>query len=405
MNERKKLAIVTTHPIQYYAPFFKMLTERGRVQVKVFYTWSQSQQGAKFDPGFGKNIEWDIPLLEGYDYTFVENISKKPGTHHYNGVVNPTLNREIEEWDPDAVLIIGWNFSSHLKCMRYFHKKKPVLFRGDSTLLAERWGPKLLMRTLFLRWVYKYIDYAIYVGTNNRRYFERHGVKDHQLVFAPHAIDNKRFQDKDNQYEQRASEWRNQLGIKDENIVFLYAGKLEYKKDPGLLIKAFLMLKNPYVHLIIIGNGPLEKKLKDKYSRTQNLHFIDFQNQSQMPVAYRLGDVLVLPSKGPIETWGLCVNEAMASSRAIIVSDRCGCGVDLISPGVNGYMFHRTNYKDLATKLKKILNNRSVLKDMGERSFEKIQDWSFEKICTQLEKLVLSLTPALVTSPKQKILN
>lgn len=386
---KKKLAIVTTHPIQYYAPFFKLLNERGLITIKVFYTWSQSQEGVKFDPGFGKNIEWDIPLLSGYDYTFVNNVASKPGTHHFWGIRNPTLNKEIEEWQPDAILIIGWSFTSHLKCMRYFHKKITVIFRGDSTLLAEQWGPKLILRTFFLKWVYLHIDYALYVGTNNKLYFLRHGVKEKKLVFAPHAVDNNRFYDKDNNYSKEAFLWRKKLGIQKDNIVFLYAGKLEYKKDPALLIRAFIQLKNPNTHLIIMGNGPLEKKLKAKYTNVPDLYFIDFQNQSQMPAAYRLGDVLVLPSKGPVETWGLSVNEAMASSRAIIVSDRCGCGVDLIKEGVNGYVFTRVSLKSLIAKMKMIISNRISVAEMGSNSLKIIKDWSFEKICSQVEMIML----------------
>src|SRR5687767_11380417 len=96
----RKLAIITTHPIQYYAPLFKLLNQRGRIAIKVFYTWSQSAKGPNFDPGFGKKIEWDIPLLNGYDYTFVKNTSSKPGTHHFKGIINPTLNAEVEQWQP-----------------------------------------------------------------------------------------------------------------------------------------------------------------------------------------------------------------------------------------------------------------------------------------------------------------
>ena len=391
MNTRKnkRLAIVSTHPIQYYAPLFKLLTERGVLSIKVFYTWSQSQQGAKYDPGFGKSIEWDIPLLQGYDYTFVNNNSPKPNSHHYSGIINPTLNVEIEEWNPDTILIIGWNFNSHLKCMRYFHKKVPILFRGDSTLLAEHIGARLLIRTLFLKWVYQYIDYALFVGTNNKKYFLRHGVKEKELVFAPHAVDNERFLDNNNMYANEAIQWRTSLGIRNTDIVFLFAGKLEDKKDLELLINAFNLIANNAVHLIVIGNGPLESKLKSKYKNAKNLHFIDFQNQSQMPVAYRLGDVLVLPSKGPIETWGLSVNEAMACSRAIIVSDRCGCGIDLIKPGINGYIFQRKNLQDLINKMNLIIANKNNIDKMGSKSLEIIKDWSFEKICGQIEEIVL----------------
>lgn len=383
-----KLAIVTSHPIQYYAPLFKLLHDRGQIQIKVFYTWSQSQEGIKFDPGFGKNIDWDIPLLDGYDYTFVKNIAAKPGTHHFNGVINPTLNAVVEEWKPDSILIIGWSFHSHLRCIRYFHKKVQVLFRGDSTLLAEQWGPKLLIRTIFLRWVYRSVDYALYVGTNNKLYFLRHGLKKSQLIFAPHAVDNKRFFSNEDHYTEKSLLWRKSLGIKETDIVFLYAGKLEYKKSPALLIQAFIKLDCPETHLIILGNGPLEKKLKQKYSNTSHLHFIDFQNQSQMPVVYRLGEVLALPSKGPIETWGLSVNEAMACSRAVIVSDRCGCGIDLVKPNINGFIFRRNNLKDLLISMKLMVDNKARLNEMGKNSKEIIKDWCFEKICDPIEKLV-----------------
>ena len=387
-NKNKRLAIVTTHPIQYYAPLFKLLTERGFITAKVFYTWSQSQQGAKYDPGFGKSIEWDIPLLQGYDYTFVNNTSPKPNSHHYSGIINPTLNTEVEGWNPDAILIIGWNFNSHLKCMRYFHKKIPILFRGDSTLLAEHIGPKLLIRTLFLKWVYRYIDYALFVGTNNKKYFLRHGVKEKQLIFAPHAVDNERFYDDNKKYTKEALAWRETLGIKDADLVFLYAGKLEYKKSPELLITAFKHLADNSAHLIIIGNGPLEKKIKKKYKTTKNLHFIDFQNQSQMPAVYRLGQILVLPSKGPVETWGLSVNEAMACSRSIIVSNRCGCGIDLVKDNINGFIFRRTNLKALINKMEFFLNNKNRLIEMGNASLEIIKKWSFDKICEQTENLI-----------------
>src|SRR4051794_34919717 len=102
----KRLAIITTHPIQYYAPVFRLLAERKKIETMIFYTWGeQSQQ--KFDPGFNQTIQWDIPLLDGYPYTWVENISAEPGTHHYKGIVNPGLIQQVKDWKPDAVLIVG----------------------------------------------------------------------------------------------------------------------------------------------------------------------------------------------------------------------------------------------------------------------------------------------------------
>src|SRR5438067_5308801 len=122
----KKLAIVSSHPIQYNAPFFKLLAERKKIEVKVFYTWSQAKEKV-YDPGFGREREWDIPLLDGYEYEFVTNTSKNPGSHHFKGIKNPDLINKIEAWGATALLVFGWSFQSHLKCIRYFKNKIPVL--------------------------------------------------------------------------------------------------------------------------------------------------------------------------------------------------------------------------------------------------------------------------------------
>ena len=86
-----RLAIITTHPIQYNAPLFSLLNKRGKIHVKVFYTWGQSEKADLYDPGFGIERKWDIPLVEAYDHEFIENISRYPGTDHFMGIVNPGL--------------------------------------------------------------------------------------------------------------------------------------------------------------------------------------------------------------------------------------------------------------------------------------------------------------------------
>ena len=188
----KKLAIITTHPIQYNAPLFKLISDREKIKIKVFYTWEQSNEKV-YDEKFGREIKWDIPLLEGYEYIFVKNTAKNQGSGHFRGVINPTLIKEIKNWQADAVLVFGWNHHSHYKVMRYFKGKIPVYFRGDSTLLDEKLGLKTVLRRFWLKFVYRYIDYALYVGTNNKQYYLKHGIKKKQLVFEPHAIDNELF--------------------------------------------------------------------------------------------------------------------------------------------------------------------------------------------------------------------
>lgn len=340
-----RLAIVTTHPIQYNAPWFRLLAQQPGIEVKVFYTWEQTQHAAKHDPDFGKVIEWDIPLLDGYEYSFVKNVSPNPGSNHYKGIDNPTLISEIETWGAESVLIFGWAFKSHFACMRYFKGRIPVLFRGDSTLLDEQSGFKRLIRKLFLQYVYRYIDYALYVGTNNKDYFLNCGVRESQLVFVPHAIDNKRFEGDGVTLQDSALQKRRELGIQESDFVVLFAGKFIEKKDPGFLLQLAAQIKIPEVKFLLVGNGKLEDELKRKAKEDSRIMFLEFQNQGMIPVIYHMSDVFVLPSKGPNETWGLAVNEAMACGKPVVTTNKVGCAVDLIKNGKNGIVITPGDYK------------------------------------------------------------
>ena len=306
----KRLAIITTHPIQYNAPLFGLLAQQKNRAIKVFYTFPQAAKIVE-DKGFGKKIEWDIPLLSGYDYSFVENTAKTPSLLKFNGIHNPTLIQEIENWKADAVLVYGWNFRSHLAAMRHFKGKIHVLFRGDSTLLDEKPNVRTLLRRLWLKFVFQYVDTALYTGTHNKEYYLKHGLLPHQLHFAPHAIDNQRFEKFDPQF---LENWKQILNIlpQNEQITLLFAGKFESKKNPALLIEAVKQFGANTFFLIMVGSGELESELKKMVENMPNVVFLPFQNQQKMPYTYRLADVYVLPSSGPNETWGLAVNEAMA---------------------------------------------------------------------------------------------
>jgi glycosyltransferase involved in cell wall biosynthesis len=400
-----RIAIITTHPIQYYAPLFQALTKVENLSLKVFYTWGSTVLEEKFDPDFGKSIQWDIPLLDGYDYHFTKNTAKNPGSARFNGIITPDLIEEVSSYSPDAILIYGYAYQGHLKLMRYFKGKVSIWFRGDSTLLDQDFGWKKYVKRIYLYWVYRHIDKALYVGKNNKAYFERFGVKKTQLHFVPHTIDNARFaSDRKNE----ASELRQHIGIKTSEILVLFAGKLEAKKNPLLLMNVAKSLNRTDVHFLFVGNGELENRLKadastlpstplrvtfrgvtteeiphevttetSLQSMCNRVHFMDFQNQQNMPVIYQACDLFCLPSKGPGETWGLAVNEAMAAGKAVIVSDKVGCAVDLIEEGVNGFTFKSEDEKDLSIKLNALLDKETLIK-MGDRSREKIKNWSLK---------------------------
>lgn len=365
-----------------------MLTSRKQISVKVFYTWGESVLKNKFDPGFGKNISWDIPLLEGYAFTFVKNVATDPGSHHFKGIDNPDLTKEIEDWNANAILVYGWSFKSHLKVMRHFHRRVPVFFRGDSTMLGRKNYIQLLLRKYFLKWVYSHVDAAFYAGTNNKVYFQQHGLGEERLFFAPHAVDNGRFADEEGASQRQAEEWRTKLGIKPHESVLIYAGKLEPIKNLEWLIDTIRQADELKVKVLLVGNGPLEKKLKEKASGDKRFIFIDFQNQKQMPVVYRLGQIFILCSQS--ETWGLSVNEAMASGRAILVNENCGCAADLVKNGINGFVFNNANKNLFIHCVRELIDDEKLVLSMGEQSKRIIHSWNFEEVCKSLEAAMAS---------------
>lgn len=390
-----KLAIVCTHPIQYYAPVFRALADSKEIDLRVFYTWSQAATDRVFDHGFGKEVKWDIPLLDGYSYQFVHNVAKHPGLHHFRGLNTPTLGPEIEAWGAEAVLVYTWNSQSHLQALRYFKGRMPVLFRGDSTLLDRRPPWRALLRRIFLTWVYRHVDVAVAVGTNNCDYFMWCGIPRRRIALAPHSIDTVRFGSDETAYENLAARWRRELGIESEAIVLLFAGKLQPKKNPALLLNAVRTLDRR-VHLVFVGNGELEDELRAKAQSLPNVHFMPFQNQSVMPAVYRVGDVFVLPSQGPEETWGLALNEAMASGRPVIASSMVGGARDLVQAGTNGWIFESGDQKGLEDVLRRVIEiGKAGLRTLGRSAKDGSVHWSTEESARRIgEAFLTSVGPS-----------
>ena len=172
----------------------------------------------------------------------------------------------------------------------------------------------------------------------------------------------------------------------------MFVGKLEEKKAPDVLLDAFLSGESGLDHLVFCGTGPMEPELGRSAREGPGVHFVGFQNQSRMPVAYRLGEVLVLPSRGPGETWGLAVNEAMACGRPAVVSDRVGCAPDLIQP-TTGRVVPAGDATALAVALAEVASPGAA-RSMGAAARRLIGRWTLDEAAARMADAVRSLVPA-----------
>jgi glycosyltransferase involved in cell wall biosynthesis len=371
----RKITIITSHPIQYNAPFFRMLSGENEIELKVFYSWGEKALKSKYDPDFGRVVEWDIPLLEGYDYHLTRNVAKKPGSDHFWGIITPDLISEINAFKPDVIWVWGWSFYSHLKVMRSFKGKIPIWFRGDSIVGEHKSDLKSYLRKKVLTWIYKNVDKAFYVGQLNKSYYLHFGLKENQLIKAYHSIDNLRFSEFTLNDELALYQLKEQLDIKSNEFVLLYAGKLEPRKNPNFLSLLAKRLENEKYKIIIVGNGPLENELKSKIVKLKHVKFLDFQNQTQMPIIYRLANLYLLPSLS--ETWGLGMNEALACGVPVAASIYCGGSADLIDEN-NGFVFDPKDgvesFVDKLTNFTKQPNTDFRAKFLKEFNYQRIVD-------------------------------
>lgn len=360
-----RLAVVVSHPIQYYAPLFRALSSRCELTVFYCVQMTPQQQAAA---GFGTAFDWDVDLLSGYKSEFLRNVSHTPGTEHFWDCDTPEIGDRLRKGGFDALLVIGWHLKSYLQATLAAKRiGLLVLVRGDSHLETPRSAlkrhAKAIINPVFLR----LFDGALYVGTKSRAFYEHYRYPKHRLFHSPHCIDNDWFSVRATPQARRRL--RHECGIDDETYVLLFAGKLQrLKRVPDLIVAAARCRElGQRVAILIAGSGEREGELRQQASALGvPLHMLGFQNQSQMPAAFAAADALALLSDS--ETWGLAANEALACGRPVIVSEACGCAPDLAADGKAGRVTPVGNVEAIAGAIAAIVDRRPSLADIRARS-------------------------------------
>lgn len=193
------------------------------------------------------------------------------------------------------------------------------------------------------------------VGARAREYLKYFAIAEESIYASPHAVDNEYFAERARAFQDSVAraEARAELEIPNDAFVVLFVGKIEPKKRVADLVRVLPGLQPPAI-LVVVGSGPLESECRDVASQLGvNIRWCGFLNQSELGRAYAIADCLVLPSDWG-ETWGLVVNEAMATGLPCVVSDRAGCAPDLVVGGRTGETFPCGNVDELASALERV---------------------------------------------------
>lgn len=389
-----RIAVIQSHPTQYYSPWFRHVESQGGIDLRVFYLWDfgvTRQTDRQFETAF----HWDVDLLSGYEHEFVANAARDPGTHHFGGLDNPSLSERLAAWRPDALLLFGYNWKSHLKAIVWARRKGiPLLFRGDSHFIGR--GRPSLLKRFPLTLLYRQFHGFLNVGAANRAYFLALGVRAERLFFAPHAVDDSLFDPNREDHRAAAERLRRELTLPGGRKVILFAGKFVPAKQPRELLQAFIALQDAGATLVFVGDGPLKSELQNLASAhpSADVRFLPFANQSEMPARYLLADLFVLPSGGLYETWGLAVNEAMHMGVPALVSERVGCQRDLVEDDITGWVSPHDSREALRERLAEALaalRNPLTAESLRRRVLERISGYTYRQTTAGLQRALAEL--------------
>ncbi len=194
MNSRKtRVAVVNSHPIQYFAPLYAYLNASPDIEVTALYLSDFSLRGAT-DKGFGQVVKWDIDLLQGYPHAFVGPNVKTLIPGGFFSMIVPQIWSAVRQGGYDALWLHGHGLAANLIAMAAAKSVgMPVFMRCETHLGLPRAGLKAALRKPLMSTLYRMVDGFLAIGSANRDFYRAMGAPDDRISLVPYTVDNARF--------------------------------------------------------------------------------------------------------------------------------------------------------------------------------------------------------------------
>lgn len=378
VRRRPRLVVLQTHPIQYYAPLYRTLAERGILDIHVVYL---TDAGALpyFDEKFGQQIRWDIPLLDGYEHTILSPDGAVGDS--FATRTAPNLVAVLKSLSPDWLMVYGYSGWFIWQAMAWAKRNAiRVAYSSDSNLRNQARSWKVLAKQLVLRPFFSRIDACFATSEANADYLAFYGVPTRRVHRVPFAIDVARFQ-----------EGAKPIGS-PRRFDFVWAGKLIDVKCPHDLLEALAMLgaevPSRQISVAMVGDGDLRPGLEARAAALPancRVEFFGFVNQRAMPAILQDADTMVFTSRQ--DAYGLSATEAAACGLALVVTDNIGCvgPTVLARPGENALTYSAGDLAALTEAMRLTLTDVAQLHRMQAASLEISRGHGFESAALVME--------------------
>jgi glycosyltransferase involved in cell wall biosynthesis len=392
MPERRfRVLAIASHPIQYAVPIFRLMAQDPRLDFHVAYCTLRGAEAAH-DPEFGRSVQWDVPLLDGYKWTHVPN--QGTGGESFFGLHNPGLWKVIREGHFDTVLCqLGYLRSSFW--ISYFGaraRRTPFMFLTDASSMEARDGRKWKIWVKKLAWpvLFRMFNQVLTASSAGSDMMRSLRIPERKITMTLDTVDNDWWRGEAARVNRAAV--RASWGLDNAEKIVLFCAKLQPWKRPLDLLRAFAAAKIPQSTLLFAGDGPLRASIEAEASTLglgQRVRVLGFVNQSQLPAVYKASDIMVIPSE--YEPFGLVVNEAMLCGCGVIASDKVGAVRDLIFPGRTGYVYPCGDTRALSATLREAFADPARLSEIGLAARQRIEQWSPGASATALTEVIVRI--------------
>jgi glycosyltransferase involved in cell wall biosynthesis len=374
-----KLVILTEIISPYRIPVFNALARQKDIQLHVVFL-------ADTDP---TQREWMVYKSEiQFSYQVLPSWRRRYWKR--NILLNRGLISALEQIAPEVILCGGYNYIASWQAMAWARKRHvPFLAWMESTANDKR-GRHALVEFLKRRFISNCSAFVV-PGKSSTAYVRDFNVPLENIFVAPNAVDIDFFSRRAEQSRREAISHRQRFQL--PNRFFLYVGRLVEEKGVFDLLAAYGNLAQELrseIGMVFVGNGRAKSALTAQAARMgcAMVKFAGFVQKEELPCYYALAEACILPTY--TDTWGLVVNEAMACGLPVIVTSAAGCAQDLVEENWNGLLVRSRRPDELAAALEMIANNPELRWSMGQRSRERIMQYSPQSCAGGIAEAALS---------------
>lgn len=281
----------------------------------------------------------------------------------------PLFFRRLSEFQPDVVhlidpVILG---ATGLAAARMLGKPLISSYHTNLAAYCRHFGFTLLAQPMwsYNRLIHNQCALTFCPSPSTASILRAQGFQ--RVRIWPRGVDSSLFRP-----ERRDANWRSAWLGETEKTVLLYAGRVSWEKNLRLLINAYREMEHANCHLVIVGDGPALRELRQELGDLP-VTFTGYLQGAELASAYASSDFFAFPSK--TETFGQVVLEAMASGLPIAGLQAEGV-CDIVEDGKTGLLLNVENmspqeqitaYRELLTRL---VEQSQLRQSMGRAAYQ-----------------------------------